>query len=74
MKGFLQVSKVGGEVWDSLVLFRDYLIKYPEKLKEYENLKKELKEKYSNDRKAYSIGKNDFIHSVIDLAKTAKIK
>ncbi len=46
--------------WDELY-FRDYLVLHPETAAEYEKLKLDLKEKYENDREAYTQGKTDFI-------------
>jgi GrpB-like predicted nucleotidyltransferase (UPF0157 family) len=56
------------EHWDRL-LFRDYLIKFPEKAKEYEALKLRLARDYPNDRVAYTRGKTEFIERVMQAAK-----
>lgn len=54
--------------WDELY-FRDYLILHPEIAKEYGNLKRQLKDKYENDREAYTNGKTEFIREVTRKAK-----
>jgi len=56
------------EHWDRL-LFRDYLIAYPETAHEYALLKTELATTYPNDRVAYTTGKSAFIQKVTTRAK-----
>ncbi|OFY62163.1 MAG: hypothetical protein A2V64_00845 [Bacteroidetes bacterium RBG_13_43_22] len=57
--------------WDEPV-FRDYLIKNPEKAREYENLKKKLAEKYRNDREEYTNKKTNFIKETMTEARNGK--
>ncbi len=52
--------------FDLLVRFRDYLNAHINVAKQYEHIKKELAQKYPNDRIAYTAGKAEFIHSVYD--------
>lgn len=61
--------------WSRNILFRDYLIKHPEFVKEYENLKLEnLKVTPENDfgdlslSEVYNQGKGEFVKKVLDLA------
>lgn len=54
--------------WDELY-FRDYLILHPEIAQEYGKLKLQLKEKYENDREAYTQGKTDFIRTITKKAR-----
>jgi GrpB-like predicted nucleotidyltransferase (UPF0157 family) len=51
------------------ILFRDYLINHPDVVKEYENLKVELAEKYADNRKMYTASKNDFIQTILTKTK-----
>lgn len=51
------------------ILFRNYLLKHPEIVKKYEDLKKELAEKYADNRKMYTASKNDFIQEVLKAAE-----
>lgn len=46
--------------WDELY-FRDYLQKYPEAARQYEELKLSLKEKYEHNRDAYTDAKTEFV-------------
>lgn len=55
-------------LWDRLY-FRDYLIDHKETATEYEKIKRELAEKYKNDREAYTEGKTEFIRRVTEKAK-----
>jgi GrpB-like predicted nucleotidyltransferase (UPF0157 family) len=56
------------EHWGRL-LFRDYLIQYPDVAEEYQRLKIRLAAMYPNDRVAYTKGKTDFILMVMKKAK-----
>ncbi|NIM11539.1 MAG: GrpB family protein [Candidatus Aminicenantes bacterium] len=56
------------EHWDRL-LFRDYLIEFPDVAKEYEELKYRLVNEFPEDRVAYTKGKTDFILRVTQQAK-----
>lgn len=51
------------------IIFRDYLRNNKDALNEYEKLKKDLAEKYSNDRKSYTTSKSEFIQNIINKAK-----
>ena len=54
--------------WERL-LFRDYLIANSDVAAEYERLKKHLASTHPNDRHAYTVGKTDYILSVMVRAK-----
>lgn len=54
--------------WDE-IRFRDYLINNREIAKEYETLKLELAKKYSNDRKAYTDSKTEWIEKINNLTR-----
>jgi GrpB-like predicted nucleotidyltransferase (UPF0157 family) len=56
------------ELWDRL-LFRDYLIAFPEIAREYGRLKEELSHAFQNDRVAYSEAKSNFITGITEKAK-----
>lgn len=65
---FIHVMEIDSKRYKNTILFRDYLTNHIQVLKEYENLKKNLVEKYPNDRKMYTDSKNEFIQKVINLA------
>lgn len=58
-------------LWDR-IYFRDYLRQNPDALKEYENLKFKLADKYKFDREGYTNAKKEFITRVTELAKKVK--
>lgn len=57
---------------DHLLLQRDYMKAHPEKLKEYEELKTKLNEKFPDDYLSYRAGKKDFLDNIEILAKEWK--
>ncbi|WP_081417477.1 GrpB family protein [Paenibacillus sp. Soil522] len=68
----LHIYVYGSEEWKNNILFRDYLRAHPEMLKQYNQLKKELAEKYHHDRVAYTNAKHPFILDVIQKAKLSE--
>ncbi len=70
----IHIADVNGEVWNSQILFRDYMRKHPEKLQEYIILKTRLAVQFPNDRDGYSRGKKEFIESIIYEAQNQIIR
>lgn len=56
------------KIWDR-IFFKDYLTDKKDIAQQYENLKKELSEKYKFDRVGYRIAKTEFVQKVTDEAK-----
>ncbi|MDD5567361.1 MAG: GrpB family protein [Patescibacteria group bacterium] len=56
------------ELWDRLY-FRDYLRQFPEEARRYDELKRDLSNKYSRDRVKYTVAKSDYIQTVTEKAK-----
>lgn len=54
--------------WQGKIIFRDYLIAYPEAAKEYEDLKKNLAKLHTYDREQYTGAKTEFIVSILQKA------
>ena len=50
------------------MLFRDYLNSHEDERKHYQELKMELYDKYKDNRKEYTHGKDEYIKKVIALA------
>lgn len=65
---FIHVMEEKSSRYKNTILFRDYIRNHKEVLQEYEDLKKDLAEKYSDDRKMYTASKNEFIQKVLKLA------
>ena len=62
----IHVLPINSDRYINLIKFRDILINNPDILKEYENLKIFLANKYKNDRNTYTKSKNDFIKEVLN--------
>lgn len=65
---YVHVEPLNGVLWRNHILFRDFLRCHPDEAATYGQLKRALAEKYSEDRDAYALGKNDYIESVIRTA------
>ena len=70
---FIHVVEKDSERQINTVLFRDYLRKYDDVRKEYEDLKIMLAKKYEKNRKMYTASKNEFIQNIIKRAKENKV-
>ncbi len=57
----------GGELWNDYLNFRDKLRRHPELAHEYEQLKRDLAEKYRDQRERYTSSKTDFVARVLRL-------
>ena len=66
---FIHVVEDGSTRCINTMLFRDYLRKYEDVRKEYEELKIELAKKFENDRKMYTASKNEFIQNILEKAR-----
>jgi GrpB-like predicted nucleotidyltransferase (UPF0157 family)/predicted RNA-binding protein associated with RNAse of E/G family len=56
-------------LWERHLLFRDYLRSHPDVAQQYYQLKKQLAEKYSSNREAYTEAKTEFIESTLEKAR-----
>lgn len=59
----------GSEELENHLAFRDYLRQNPEAAAEYDRLKKDLAERFSNDRDAYLDGKAAFVEGILKIAR-----
>lgn len=66
---YIHIEVLNSMFWNNHILFRDYLIKHPEYIKEYEDLKKDMFERFKDERKLYTAAKNDFIEKILDYAR-----
>lgn len=71
---FIHIMQLNSKRYQDTIIFRDYLKDNTATLKAYERLKKDLANKYSNNRRMYTISKNEFIQKVIDKAYEEQIK
>ena len=65
VKALIHVYQTGDMNGITSILFRDYLNKYEDERKKYEELKIELYNKYKDERKKYTSGKDKYIKEII---------
>lgn len=65
----LHIYQFESDLWIDHLLFRDYLRNHLDVLNEYYQLKITLAKKYPYDRVSYTNGKNEFIKSIIKIAR-----
>lgn len=65
----LHIVEHDSNEWNNILLFKNYLLKHKDALKEYEQLKKNLAAEHGDCRKLYTEGKSKFILNVISCAK-----
>ena len=68
VKAFIHVYKTGDMNGITSIMFRDYMNSHEDEKKRYEALKIELYEKYKEDRKQYTYGKDKYIKEIINKA------
>lgn len=68
---YIHVVIFNSKEWNDYINMRDYLNENKEKAKEYSDLKKQLANKYPNDRIAYTNGKSKLIEEIL---KSANIR
>lgn len=64
----IHVVHYDSDYFKARVAFRDFLIRYPNYAREYENLKITLAAKDNRDREAYTDAKGEFITKILRLA------
>ena len=65
---YIHVEVISSTYWNNHILFRDYLLKHPEYIAKYEELKKSLEANFKDDRKKYTATKKEFIQSILKSA------
>lgn len=68
VKALIHVYQTGDMNGVTSIMFRDYLNNHEEERKRYEELKIELYNKYKDERKKYTSGKDKYIKEVINKA------
>ena len=61
----IHIVKADSSNWYNYLNFRDYLNAHPNKAKEYDELKRKLAIKYSDNRKAYTQEKSETISRLL---------
>ena len=70
----IHIADINGEVWNSQILFRNYMGSHPEKLQEYIALKSKRAAQFPKDRDSYAKGKKEFIETMIFEAQNEIIR
>ena len=65
----IHVVRWKGTAWNNYLYFRDTLLSSPETAAEYDTLKLDLAERFSNDRRAYTKAKESFITGILNNRK-----
>lgn len=68
-KYHVHMVETTSDFWKDHIMFRDYLRKHETARDKYAQLKKNLAEKYKDDRSAYSYSKTDFVAKILKLAQ-----
>jgi GrpB-like predicted nucleotidyltransferase (UPF0157 family) len=55
----------GSNQWKNQIHFRDYLRTHPEDCQQYQDLKRDLAQRYSEDRFGYGDAKQEFIFAIL---------
>jgi GrpB-like predicted nucleotidyltransferase (UPF0157 family) len=66
----LHLVPFGSELWEDRLLFRDYLRMHTSVAEEYAHLKRDLAERYRDDREAYTDGKGEFVKRILAAARS----
>jgi GrpB-like predicted nucleotidyltransferase (UPF0157 family) len=65
----VHILEIASQTWNNNLIFRDYLIQYPEIAQQYANLKLKLFQEVKGDRDAYQQAKSPFIEQILQQAK-----
>ncbi len=65
----IHMVKWDSEAWRNYINFRDYLNAYPDQAMRYDTLKRDLAQKYSQERALYTQGKQRLIHHLLASAR-----
>ncbi|MFA6252135.1 MAG: GrpB family protein [Candidatus Paceibacterota bacterium] len=69
---YVHIEPINGRIWKNHILFRNYLRKHKESVKEYNDIKKLLVKDYKNDCETYTTKKDPFIKKILKKAKQEK--
>ncbi len=64
----IHMVEPNSELWERL-LFRDYLRQHLDEAQRYANLKRDLAQRFTTDREAYTSGKAEYVQSVMQRAR-----
>ncbi|MCF7834133.1 MAG: GrpB family protein [Candidatus Pacebacteria bacterium] len=70
---FIHIMEIDSRKYKETLIYRDYLRKNKEVLKEYDNLKKKLAIKYQKERKSYTKAKDEYIKSILSKCNSSNL-
>lgn len=65
----IHILPIEDEQWLNYVNFRDYLLRFPEKAREYEALKIRLAQEHGDSQMAYTDGKKEYMEGMLKEAR-----
>jgi len=65
----VHIEEFNGVIWKNQVEFRDYLVKHKKSLAEYNELKERLAKEFKDNRREYTLQKEDLIKSILKKVK-----
>ena len=66
---YLHIETLNGPIWKNHIYFRDYLRLHKEYIHQYSKLKRDLAEKFEDDRYLYTKEKDKFISMILEKQK-----
>lgn len=66
---YLHIGDESTNYIKDMIIFRDYLIQNQTEAKKYEELKKELAEKFADNREPYTAAKEKFVQEILEKAR-----
>ena len=61
----VHMNEITSRDWNDQIYFRDYLLSHQKEAQKYRILKSQLAKEFPNDRESYTVGKNNFIQSIL---------
>jgi GrpB-like predicted nucleotidyltransferase (UPF0157 family) len=65
----VHLCEPSSEYWTCPLLFRDYLRQHPDHASRYVELKRDLAERYRDDREGYTAAKDAFVFEIVAMAR-----
>ena len=69
---YLKVAELDSDFWKEHIFFRDYLLRNPKYIAEYQRVKGQLLFEHKGNRELYTKGKEEFIRKILALARFKK--
>jgi len=70
----IHLCEPSSEHWARPLLFRDYLRRHPDQARQYVELKRDLAERFRDDREGYTAAKDAFVLDIIAKARNETVR